>query len=120
VQLHPGKLIIRKDRDELAGLKFGPAHPARGERYSEARFGAGDDAVGRGDFYGPFRGNRNCPPRARKTPAASAGQTRAENTVVPGEVGGRLRRSLARKVGRRGNGQARSLAQQPRAESRVG
>lgn len=46
VQLDPIKLIVGKDRDELPGLEFGPAHPSRGERYSEPRFGAGDDAVG--------------------------------------------------------------------------
>ena len=46
VQLDPIKLIIGKDRDELPGLEFGPAHPSRGERYSKPRFGAGDDAIG--------------------------------------------------------------------------
>ena len=102
------------------GLEFGPAHPSRGERYSEPRFGAGDDAVGRGDLYRPFHGCGRCPPRARETPAGSAGETRSEKAVVPGEVGGRLRRSPAGKVRRRGNGEARSLAQQPRAESGIG
>src|SRR5258705_7998064 len=115
VQLDRIKLILGKDRDELPGLEFGPTHPSRGERYSEPRFGAGDDAVGRGDLYWPFHGYGHCLPRARETPAGSAGETRAENAIVRGEVGGRLRRSPARKVGRRGNGDARSLAQQPRA-----
>jgi hypothetical protein len=46
VHLDPIKLIIGKDRDELPGLEFGPAHPSRGERYSESRFGAGNDAIG--------------------------------------------------------------------------
>src|SRR4029077_5796788 len=107
VQLDPIKLIIGKDRDELPGLEFGPAHPLRGERYSEPRFGASDDALGRGDLYWPFYGYGRRPIRARETPAGSAGETRAENAVVPGEVGGRLRRSPARKIGRRGNGEAR-------------
>ena len=81
---------------------------------SEPRFDAGDDTVGRGDLYWPFHGYGRCPPRARETPAGSAGETRAENAVMPGEVGRRLRRSPARKVGRRGNGETRRLAQQPR------
>jgi hypothetical protein len=34
MQLDPIKLIIGEDRDELAGLEFGPTHPARGERNS--------------------------------------------------------------------------------------
>jgi hypothetical protein len=51
VHLDPIKLIIGKDRDEVPGLEFGAAHPSRGERYSEPRFGAGNDAVGRGDLY---------------------------------------------------------------------
>src|SRR5205823_3762264 len=62
VQLDPIKLIIGKDRDELPGLEFGPAHPSRGERYSEPRFRAGDDAVGRGDLNWPFHGYGRCPP----------------------------------------------------------
>src|SRR2546430_14164502 len=93
VQLDPIKLITGKDCDELPGLEFGPAHPSRGERYSEPRFDAGDDADGRGDFYWPFHGYGRCPPRARETPAGSAGETRAENAIVQGEVGGRMRRS---------------------------
>src|SRR5437660_3222247 len=97
VQLDPLKLIFGKDRDQLPGLEFGPAHPPRGERYSEPRFGAGDDAVGRGDLYRPLRGYARCPPRTRESPPGPAGETRAENAVVPGEVGGRLRRSPARK-----------------------
>ena len=35
VQLDPIKLIIGKDRDDLAGLELGPAHPSRGDGYSE-------------------------------------------------------------------------------------
>ena len=53
MQLDPIKLIIGKDRDKLRGLEFGPAHPSRGERYSEPRFSAGDDSFGGGDLYGP-------------------------------------------------------------------
>jgi hypothetical protein len=37
----------------------------------------------------PFHGYGRCPPRARETPAGSAGEPRAENAIVPGEVGGR-------------------------------
>jgi len=120
VQLDPIKLIIGKDRDELAGLEFGPAHPSRGEGYSESRLGASDEALGRGDLYSPLHGYGRRSPRARKTPTGSARETRAENAVVFDEIGGCLRRSLARKVGRRGNGEARRLAQQPRTESGIG
>ena len=120
VQLDPIQLIIGKDRDELPGLEFG----------------SGTSIARRALFRAPLWRRRRrrrprrpllalhgygcCPPRARETPAGSAGETRTENAVVPGEVGGRLRRSPARKVGRRGNGEARSLAQQPRAESGIG
>jgi hypothetical protein len=104
VHLDPIKFVVRKDRDELPGLEFSPAHPSRGERYAEPRFGAGDNTVGRGDLYWPIHGYGCCPPRVRETPAGSAGETRAENAIVPGKVGGRLRRSPAGKVGRRGNG----------------
>src|SRR5437660_4363508 len=79
LQLDPIKLIIGKDRDELPGLEFGPAHPSRGERYSEPRFGARDDAFGRGDLYRPFHSYGRSPPRARETPAGSAGETRAQH-----------------------------------------
>jgi hypothetical protein len=51
MQLDPIKLIVGKDRNKLRGLEFGPAHPSRGERYSEPRFSAGDDAFGGGDLY---------------------------------------------------------------------
>src|SRR5262249_61969464 len=88
--------------------------------YSALRCGGGNDASGWGAFYGPFHDYGRCPPRARETPAGSAGETRAENAVVPREGGGRLWRSPARKIGRRGNGQTRSLAQQPRAKSGIG
>ena len=46
VQLDPIKLIVGKDRDDLACLELGPAHPSRGDGYSEPCFGAGNDAVG--------------------------------------------------------------------------
>ena len=120
MQLEPSKLVIGEDCDELPCLQFGPAHPSRGERYSKPRFGAGDDAVGRGDVYWPVYSHERGSPRPREIPATSAGETGAENAVVPSEVGGRLRRSPARKVGRRRNGEARRLALQPRAESRIG
>ena len=35
VHLDPIKLIIGKDRDELPGLEFGPAHPSRASRTFE-------------------------------------------------------------------------------------
>jgi hypothetical protein len=120
VQLDSIKLVVGKDRDELTGLEFGAAHPSRGERYAEPRFGAGDNAFGRGDLYWPFDRYGRCPHRVRETPAGSAGETRAENAIVPGEVGGRLRRSPARKVCRRGNGESRSAPQQSRAEPGIG
>src|ERR1700747_1616345 len=103
MQLDPLKLIIGKDRDGLPGLEFGSAHPSRGERYSEPRFGAGDDAVGRCDLDWPFHGDGRDLPRAREAPTASAGKARSEKAIVCVKVGGRLRRSPARKVGRRGN-----------------
>src|SRR5258707_12485190 len=53
VQLDPIKLIIGKDRDELPGLEFGPAHPSRGERCSQPRFGAGHAALGLGALNWP-------------------------------------------------------------------
>lgn len=46
VQFDPIKLITGKDRDDLACLEFGPAHPSRGDGYSDPCFGAGNDAVG--------------------------------------------------------------------------
>src|SRR5947209_20432983 len=60
VQLDPIKLIIGKDRDEIAGLEFGPAHPSRGEGYSESRLGASDEALRRGDLYSALPGYRSC------------------------------------------------------------
>src|SRR5258708_23157977 len=49
VQFDPIESIIGKDCNDLAGLKLGPAHPARADSYSKPRFGAGNDAVGRTD-----------------------------------------------------------------------
>jgi hypothetical protein len=100
-QFDPIELIFGKDRDDLACLELGPAHPSRGDGYSEPCFGAGNDAVGRGDLDRPFHGYGRCFPRSRETPAGPAGETRAENAVVPSQIGWRLRRSLARRVTRR-------------------
>ena len=88
VQLDPIKLIIGEDRDELPGLEFGPAHPSRGERYSEPRFGAGDDAVGRGDLIGPSTvTDVACPERVKLQP------------VRPERPGPRMQSCLARSAG---------------------
>ena len=86
VQLDPIELIIGKDRNDFAGLELGPAHPSRGDGYSKPRFGAGNDAVGRGNRYRPLHGYGFCFPRSCETPAAPAGKTRAEDAVVPGEI----------------------------------
>src|SRR5271154_3232899 len=103
VQLDPFELIIGKDRNDFTGLELGPAHPSGGDAYSKPRFGAGSDAVGRGDRYRPLHGYGFCLPRSCEIPSAPAGKTRAENAVVPGQIGERSRQSLAREVIRRGN-----------------
>src|SRR5581483_8413951 len=110
VQFDPIKLIIGKDRDDLACLEFGPAHPSRGDGYSEPCFGTGNNAVGRGDLDRPFHGYERFP-RLRETPARPPGETRAENAVVSGKIVRCLRDSLACNVTRRGNDEARSLTQ---------
>src|SRR5277367_2919458 len=95
VQLDPIELIIGKDRNDFAGLKLGSAHPSRGDGYSKPRFGAGNDAIGRGYRYRPLHGYEYCLPRSREIPAPPAGKTWAENAVVPREIGERSRQSLA-------------------------
>ena len=119
VQLDPIELIIGKDRNDFAGLELGPAHPSRGDGYSKPGFRAGNNAIGLGNRYQPLHGYGFCFSRSCEIPAAPTGKTRAENAVVPGEIGERSRHSLARKVARRGNDQARGLAQQSRAKSRI-
>jgi hypothetical protein len=62
VQFDPIELIIGKDRNDFAGLEFAPAHPSRGDGYSKPRFGAGNDAVRRGDRDRPLHGCGFCFP----------------------------------------------------------
>ena len=120
MQFDPIKLIIGKDRDDIACLELGAAHPSRSDGYSEPCFGAGNDAVGRGDLDRPLHGQGHDVPRLGKTPAGPAGEARAEDAVMPSEIGRRVRHSLVSKVTRRGNEETRSLTQQPRAESGIG
>ena len=86
VQLDPIELMVGKDRNDFAGLELGPAHPSRSDGYSKPRFGAGNDAIGRGDRYRPLHGDGFCFPGSCEIPAAPAGKTRAEDAVVPGEI----------------------------------
>src|SRR5215472_16635899 len=94
VQLDPSKLIVGKDRDDFAGLKLGPAYPSGGDGYSKSRLSAGDDALGRGDRYQPLHSCGLRFPRLCEFPSAPAGKARAENAVLPGEIGERSRQSL--------------------------
>ena len=119
VQFDPIELIVGKDRNDFASLELGPAHPSRGDSYSKPGFRAGNNAIGRCNRYRPLHGYGFCFPRSCEIPAAPAGKTRAENAVMPGEIGERSRHSLARKIARRGNGHARGLAQQSRAKSGI-
>src|ERR1700723_3779648 len=66
--------VIGENRHEFARFELGPAHPLRHGGDPQSRLDAGDDAFGGSDLHPALNRHRRRGARARKTPAATAGQ----------------------------------------------